>query len=106
MKDSIFDLLKKGLNFQKNVHEINLNEAFSEVIKDFNLQREEIKRLTIEGEGCRKQIYQQSQRIRLYEEEFKHYSVEGEATTFFRDELNRYKDQISNISSKLQMATH
>jgi hypothetical protein len=47
MKDSIVDLLKKGLNFQRNVHVTNLNEAFSEVIKDFNLQREEIKRLTI-----------------------------------------------------------
>jgi hypothetical protein len=57
MKDSIVNLLKKGLNLQKNAQEINLNEVFSEIIKDFNLQREEIKRLTIEGEGCRKQIF-------------------------------------------------
>lgn len=54
MKHSIAKIIKLGSSSTKSSGEVDITAVLKEIIRDLSLQKEELKRLTIDGETWRK----------------------------------------------------
>ena len=105
MEQILWNILGQYGGLQR-VKEVDICQGLKEVLRDIELQNDEVGRLNVQCQYWRKMNMQQEQKLHFYDKKLSSLGKSQQSITNLKYETEKYKNEAETLASKLEVSVN